>query len=268
MIIDQVEFQGENPLPESARADLVKEIQQHTYDMHSGDPEKLWFAEVLDVTVRNALLDNGYFQASPTGTTYLIRALQDELHYAVRIELGGGRQYRLAAVYITNREDKSLALKEALIRQQLELQTGELFNVSKMRAALDRIHKLYDSKGYLDQVPEPVTKINEKDGRIDLTIKIDEGKQYRISGIDVLGAGTRQVALPQAPGDLPDPALWWKFFQENQSRFAEGAEFESSIRMDRDTRASTVRVTVDFQACPKREQLPDPGVTLRTKRGS
>jgi hypothetical protein len=265
VIIDQVEFQGDNPLPESVRAGLVKQIQQHTYNMHSGDPEELWFAEVLGVTIRTALLDDGYFQASPTGTTYLIRALQNELHYAVRIELGSGRQYRLAAVAITNSEDKPLAINESLIRQQLELQTGELFNASKIRSALKNIEKLYQSKGYLDAVPDPVSEINEKNGRIDLAIKIDDGPQYRISGIDVRGAGTRQVALPQAPGDLPDPALWWKFFQENQSRFVEGAEFESSIRMGRDTRASTVRVTVDFQACPNREPLHDPGVTLRTK---
>lgn len=259
IIIDQVEYRGDNPLPESARSDLIKQIQRHSYTINPGDTDDAWLPEVIEVTVRGALEDRGYFLASPTGTPFLIHASENELHYAVQIELASGPQYRLGGVRFSNTRDKPLAFSEILLRGQLELNSGELFNASKVRTAMDKIMRLYQSKGYLDAVPEPITDIDGSDRRIDLNFKIDEGLAYRISGIDLLGVGnntSKQFTLPQATGDFVDVSLWRKFFDANQSRFPAGAGFESTVRMDRDTQSSAIRVIVDFQACPPIPSTP------------
>jgi len=270
VIVDQVEFHGDNPLSESEQANLVGEIQQHSFVISPGEPEKAWVDEATEVVIRGALQNKGYFRASVEGTPYLIRAVDSELHYAVRIELASGPQYRLGDVRFVSAQDTPLALSENLLRQQLDLKSDDLFDVSKIRLATENITKLYSRNGYLDEVPEPDTLICDEDSRIDLTLKVDEGISYRIGGIDLLGGQTeasRQLPLPQSTGDPVDRILWRKFFEDNKSHFPAGATFESSIKMTRNTRDSTIRIALDFQSCPEIRHTFGPDPILRTKAG-
>jgi hypothetical protein len=70
-------------------------------------------------------------------------------------------------------------------------------------------------------VAEPETRIDNADSRVDLVLKIDEGKSYRISEIELPALGTeanKQFQLPQSIGDTFDPARWHGFFNDTQSR--------------------------------------------------
>lgn len=270
VVVDQVEFQGDNPLSESERADVATEIQQNTLYLGSGQKEDDWVGVPTEVVVRGALQKKGYFRALIEATPYLIRADGQDLHYALRIRVESGPQYRLGEVHFKSEQDTPLAVSEAILRQQLDLQKGELFDVSKVRRAMDDVTKLYACRGNIDEVTEPQIQINDQDPRIDLTFRIDEGKAYHISGIDLVGADTeasRQLRLPQTPGDLIDMNLWRKFFEDNASDFPDGATPEWSLRMSRDTRESAVRITVDFHACPESPPAHVPKPVLQTKTG-
>ena len=265
-----MEFQGDNPLSESERADVATEIQQNTLYLGSGQKEDDWVGVPTEVVVRGALQKKGYFRALIEATPYLIRADGQDLHYALRIRVESGPQYRLGEVHFKSEQDTPLAVSEAILRQQLDLQKGELFDVSKVRRAMDDVTKLYACRGNIDEVTEPQIQINDQDPRIDLTFRIDEGKAYHISGIDLVGADTeasRQLRLPQTPGDLIDMNLWRKFFEDNASDFPDGATPEWSLRMSRDTRESAVRITVDFHACPESPPAHVPKPVLQTKTG-
>jgi Surface antigen variable number repeat len=271
VIVDQLEFEGDNPLTESERADLLKKIQKDPDAVTSGPADDDWAIEDIEVFVRGALQDKGYMKVQLDGTPYLIRASNDGLHYALHVEIDGGPQYRLGQVHFKNSaEGAPLALWEELLSQQLGLKPGDLFNASEIRLAMEKITRLYSNHGYIDMVPEPQMSIDDQDLRIDLTMNINEGPDYRISGIELLGsdAGAKQqIRLPQSPGEFVDQALWRRFFEDNQSRFPTGAAFDSTVKMIRNVRDSTTQITVDLGACPQPGYPSDSNVTLTTKTG-
>ena len=269
VILDQVELHG-NPLSDSDTAALVRDIEQ-THFTASNTTDDDWDNEIMEVPIRGTLLDNGYFRVLIEGSPYLIRAAGDGLHYGLRVEIESGPQHRLGDVRLVNvREDKPLALSETMLRQQIELQTGDLFSVSKIRRAIKNITTLYGSKGFIDMVPAPEFRIRE-DSRVDLIFRIDEGPRYRIAEVVVLGlepGAGRQLQLPQSAGDYFSSDLWRTFFRDNQSRFRRGATFESAMSIFRNTRDSIVQLALDFTACPQPE-LPAtdrPHLVRRTNR--
>jgi outer membrane protein assembly factor BamA len=252
VILEQVEFQGDNPLTAAEQADLVKQIKQNPATTTSDATNTDWAAEATEVIVPNTFMDRGYFKVQPTGTPYLIRAAEDGLHFGLIIGIKSGPQCHLGNVSFVNTNERNpLAFSEGVLQQQLEVQHGDLLNASKIRTAMEKMTRMYVSDGYLDMVPEPEMSIDDKNLRIDLTFKMDEGVSYRISGIDVLGSETsKRPLVPQAIRQAVNRPLWRKFFNDNQSLFPQGANFDSSIKMTRDARARTTQITVDFRACP------------------
>ena len=269
VIVDQLEFEGDNPLTDAERADLLKKIQKDPDAVSSGPADDDWAIEDIEVLVRGALMDKGYAKPQLQGTPYLIRASNDGLHYALHVDVDTGQLYRLGDAAFANEKDKPLVFSSDLLRQHLDLRTGDPFNTSKVRNAINSISSLYTSKGYLDVVLEPMLSFNETELRIDLTMKIDQGAPYRISGIELLGSdGARQeVRLPQSPGEFVDQSLWQRFFEDNQSRFPTGAAFDSTVKMVRNAQDSTAQITVDLGACPQPPYPSKSNVALTTKTG-
>jgi hypothetical protein len=270
VIVDEVEFHGENPLSEAERAALTEEIKKTDF-VSSSATDNDWATEVAEVAIRGALQSKGYFKVFAQSTTHLIRAEEHELHYVLRVDIESGPQFWLGNVLFVNKDNNSLVFTETLLRQQLGLGRGDLFDVSKVRGALENLTRLYGAKGYIDMVPEPETRIDNEHSRIDLVLKIDEGKSYRISEIQLPALRTeanKQFQLPQSIGDPFDPALWYGFFKDNQSRLPAGAFVAANMTVRRNSRESTVQIMLDLSSCqePTLPQLPRP--VLRTKNGT
>jgi hypothetical protein len=214
----------------------------------------------------------GYVKVLAEGKPYLVRAEERELHCILQITIQSGPQYRLGNVRFVNMDDGPLAFDEALLRQQLELKRGDLFDAAKVRQALDDLARLYHSKGYVDMVCEPETHLNDKTRQIDLVLEIQAGIPYRISQIDfplMRANPNNQFQLPQSVGDLFQPSLWREFFETNQFRLPPGASEEKNMIVRRNTPEATVHITVDFakSKCPEPEVSPLPEPMLRTKTG-
>src|SRR5438094_675533 len=78
----------------------------------------------------------------------------------------------------------------------------------------ETIRRLNGSNGYIDATPEPDTTIYEKYSRIDLLIKMDQQKPYRIAKLEFVGLPTKtqsELTPPQQIGDFFNPALWRAF---------------------------------------------------------
>jgi outer membrane protein insertion porin family len=193
VIIDSVEFQGANPLSDAQRSRLANEIQQVPLVESPSIKVKDWLEQAIHL-VRELLLDTGYFKSLVLPKAFLIRAENLELHYALRIVVEDGPQYRLGNVQFESTDpDRHLNFNASLLRQQLELKEGDIFNVSRIRESLEQLYELYQSKGYIDEVPTPETTINDKDSIINLVMKIEEGNPYRIARIEVLGLSPQKV---------------------------------------------------------------------------
>ena len=268
VIVDAVEFHGENSLSEPERAVLAEDIKKTEFVTSSVTHDD-WADAATEVAIRGALQDKGYFKVFAQSTPHLVRAEEHELHYVLRVDIESGPQYRLGNVRFKNNQDGPLVFGEEVLRQQLNLNRGDLFDVSKVRKALQNLTRLYGAKGYIDMVAEPETHIDNADSRIDLVLNIDEGKPYRISEIQHPALRTEaQFQLPQSIGDTFDPALWYGFFTDNQSRLPPGASVDTNMKVRRNSRESTVQIMLDLSSCQEPTLPQSPRPALRTKNGT
>jgi outer membrane protein assembly factor BamA len=254
-----VEFQGENPLSAAQRQELIKHIQQLDLGTTPEEPDSNWVDEAL-YPIKDVLRNEGHFKVSVEGAPYLIRALANEKLYLLVVTIESGPKYRLGTIHFASATDTPLVFAEPLLRQQFQLQEGEPFDTSKIREGLEAMSKLYSSKGYIDFTPEPDTTIKEKDYQIDLLIKLDQQKSYRIAktrtrGLDL--SSQNGLKLPQEIGDIFNPALWTDFFKENKLRFPPGASSDRHMQTIRNTKDATLRVILDFRICPEAQPFDD-----------
>ena len=248
-----LEFNGENPLSDPLRVQLAEKIQHSELWSAPEQPDSSWVNEALE-PIREVLRSRGHFKTNVSATPYLTLALATERRYALSVAIDAGPQYWLGSLGFASASGAPLSFAEAELREQMHLQEGELFDVEKIREGLESIGRLYGSKGYIDATPEPNSTIDEKNSRIDLLIKVDEQKPYRIAKIELLGLRAKtqnELTPPQQIGDFFNPALWRTLFKDNMNRLPPDSSPERNMPVLRDTANGTVDIKLDFRFCPK-----------------
>jgi outer membrane protein insertion porin family len=253
--IKSVEFEPENPLFETLRLQSTKEIQQQEIWVTPDEGDSDWVNRAIQ-PIRDALRDQGYFKTSVEATPYLIRALPAEKFYILRVAIDAGQEYYLGKLGFVSADadGPSLVFAEDLLRQQIPLKEGELFDVSKIRNGLEALGKLYGSQGFIDATPEPNTSVNDETSRVDLVIRIDQQKRYRIGRIEFLGLNAKtasETSLPQESGDFFNRSLWDSFFEAGKSKLQPNSPTHEGVRLRRNPGDGTVDVILGFRACPK-----------------
>jgi len=278
LAIDNVEIQGSSPLTFSQWSAAVIQIKNDAADNHYDPNNPRSFTELVEA-IRRVLQNEGYFRTVVTPNPVLLRTDDETLHYLLNLSINPGEQYLLAQVHFrpANPDLPALAFPEAELRQQLDLKTGDLFDVSKIREGLDSLEKLYRSKGFIDMVPTPETDVHDagshhdgpdsvdnpnphNDFTIDLTFVIDEGKPYRIAQIEVFGLSVeavRQLEFPQMAGDIFLPDLWENYFASDQNPPSGLANSEkTSSWLVRDSARHTLQVRLHYGPCPDPSAVP------------
>ena len=247
IIVESVEFPNDDQLTEAQRALIAAEIQKQTLRIAPNEPADSWGSN-LEVG-RDALQDQAYFKACLEWTPNLIKAEANERHYAVSARVDLGSQYRLGTVRF---ENAKLFGAEAL-RRAIPLQEGDRFAAAKIRAGLDAIRKLYGSKCYLDAIPGPEFFIEAEYNRVDLLLRLDEGKQFQIGSVEGFGLNSRQEGMLRnvlAPGRVFDWPLLYKFLEEDKSFPQIEPASEPGIQLRRDPEIAKVNLILDFRSCP------------------
>jgi len=255
-----VEFQGENPLSDAQREQLIKYIRQQDLWTNPEETDSSWVNQALNL-LRNVVLKQlGYFRANVEGTPYLVLAQADKRDYVLRIAIESGPKYRLGTTRFASASDVPLIFTESLLRKQIQLQEGEPLNVSKISEGLEAIGKMYGSRGYIDATSELIETIDQKTSRIDLLIKLDQQQSYRIAKTRLRGlevSAQNEPKLPQEIGDIFNPALWGNFFKDNKRRFSLDASPERNMRTVRNTKDATLEVILDFRPCQETQAFDD-----------
>jgi outer membrane protein assembly factor BamA len=129
IIVTDVEFRGENPLPDAIRAQLVSEVQQLNLSVTLAEADSGWLSEVEN-PIRDAIGELGYFRSVLTATSYLGRAESHERRYVVSVEIESGPQYRLGELQVSG----ATVFRCRPLRDRVLLHRGELFDVPKIRS--------------------------------------------------------------------------------------------------------------------------------------
>ena len=122
-----------------------------------------------------------------------------------------GRQYHLNKINFVG--VKLFRTPETLMRPLFQMGEGDIFSTAKLRKGLENMRKLYGEFGYIDFVPEPSFDIVPNTDKIDLTLTVDEGKQFFVRRIDFSGNTTtrdkvirRELLIDE--GDMFNTRLW------------------------------------------------------------
>jgi outer membrane translocation and assembly module TamA len=188
--ITTVEFDADSEVPEDLRAQLLKQAGPAGLYAVPGEPDSSWIGVPAN-EILGTLQSHGYFRALVDPTPFLVRAEFRERFYVLQFRIVSGPQFQLGEIRFKNAE----LFSSAELREAFLLRKGDVFDVSKIREGLESISRLYFSKGYADMVAGPETTLSEDKRTVDVLIRIDEGMQYRIRGVDVLG-------LPKRAEDL------------------------------------------------------------------
>ena len=125
--------------------------------------------------------DHGYLRARLEEPNINIDQKNKEINISISIEEGS--QYRVGKV--TSKPDDTVSADDIL--KVLQMKSGDVYSLSKVRAGILNISDLYSERGYAYADVNPITKINENSRTVDVSIEVDRGRKVYVGEINVIG---------------------------------------------------------------------------------
>ena len=125
--------------------------------------------------------DHGYLRARVQEPNINIDQNNKEINISISIEEGS--RYRVGK--LTSKPDDTVSADDIL--KVLQMKSGDVYSLSKVRAGILNISDLYSERGYAYADVNPITKINENSRTVDVSIEVDRGRKVYVGEINVIG---------------------------------------------------------------------------------
>jgi|ERR1017187_2577165 hypothetical protein len=140
---------------------------------------------------------------------------------------------------------------EKFLRDLFPLKDGEIFSRKEIAKGLDNLRFAYGQLGYVNFTAIPNTRINEEGQTISLEVDVDEGKQFSVSSMRILGLDDHLLEdSPLRPGNIYNQRLARLFVQEHAPSSLADTSPDSRIHLQLDEGAGTLAIAFDFRDCP------------------
>lgn len=103
----------------------------------------------------------------------------------------------MQCLWQTIREVDSFVQEGSVLRVLFPIKDGDIFDRNAIAKGLENLREAYGELGYINFTSVPDTKFDDDKKLCFLEIDMDEGKQFYVSSIDIVGAD------PQVLNDLP-----------------------------------------------------------------
>jgi outer membrane protein insertion porin family len=153
---------------------------------------------------------------------------------------------------ITFKNNRALTNYTAL-RKLFPIKDGEIFKRSVIAEGLENLRRVYGEYGYANFTSFPGTMTHEKAGTISLTVDFDEGKQFVVSDMHVLGTSDEAAEsilrdAPLQPGQVYNQRLA-EMTVEHLISLPAGFSPASRIHFKLDEENGTLEITYELQNC-------------------
>jgi outer membrane protein insertion porin family len=251
-----------------------KDVIRAMKNMHPiGIPHSIFFESLFAKTYDPGKLDedksrvqvfyqeHGYFTAHVTDAMVTMRKTGGEgMHIPlihpnkpgtsadIKVDLEEGKLYHLNNITFSG--VKFFRTPEALMTPLFQMAKGDVFSTTKLRKGLENMRKLYGDFGFIDFVAEPSFDPMPDSGLIDMSLSVDEGKQFFVRRIDFSGNTTtrdkiirRELLIDE--GQIFNNRLWeLSILRLNQLGYFEPLKAEDAADIKRDTKTDTVDLTL------------------------
>lgn len=224
-----------NTLPVADREQLVRAVQQKSY-----------FEPEIGDRVNTALMNLGYFKATihPSDVTITHQAGKTA---DVKVKFEPGPKYHLGKIQVEN----ATIFSPAQLRKTFSLQPGDRLSMAKVSLGLDNIRKLYATRGYINTVINPVSRNDDRQHIIDLTLELDEGEPYTfgqlsLDGVEPHVGASKAIMASWKPieGRTYNPLALQKWFDANRSAWHAGPKSWQAIIHSEEPKFRRVNITL------------------------
>jgi outer membrane protein assembly factor BamA len=240
--IDSVTFSGFLQMPVSDQDEIAASIRQEAH----GDALDRVIEEALERT-RAGWQNRGYFKVQVTGDARTLKKNAADVHVALFVHVDEGVRYTLGAIAF--KHNKAISNVEAL-RGLFPINDGEIFGREKIAKGLENLRKAYGQYGYINYTGVPATTFDDDKKLAFLEIDVDEGKQYFVDRVNILGFDelAKQKILSKMAihtGDIYNARLW----ELSLMHIPKMPDCECRPQLQMDEHTVTVAVTLDFRPC-------------------
>lgn len=251
-----VVFHNDAVLTSDKEEEVVAWAREQTVDPHSLKKSMSSIAEEAAERVRWSYQDQGYFKAEVDARAAPVTA--DGSQYDIVVQLHTvGKQYRLGDLNIV----RATSFPAQQLRDLFPIQRGEIFSREKIAGGLEELRRLYNSQGYINYTGVPETEFDDEHAVANLIINADEGRQFRLRSVEVLGLDpeteTRVLQdLALKPGDIYNADLWEKSLLRFQNIVQDSTP--RSVNQPLDEANGAIDIVLDFRktiVCPPAEHV-------------
>ncbi len=180
--IEKIRFSGNKAFPDD---DLLEQMETQERTWYSFlDDSGVYQKDILKLDlfrVEGFYHDNGYLRVKVLEPRIDINKRAREVHITIPVE--EGPQFRVKSLNLNS--DDAVSADE--IQKNIKTKVGAVYNVSGLREDILTITDLYSKKGYAYADANPVSKLNDADRTVDLSIEVDKGKKVYVGNIEILG---------------------------------------------------------------------------------
>jgi outer membrane protein insertion porin family len=199
--------------------------------------------------VKRSWQDRGFFHAQVNGDAIVTTRGADR-GLAFSAQINEGTQYNLGG--ISFRGNKALT-NVKFLRSVFPIEDGDVFNRSTVATGLENLRKGYGQYGHINYTGVPETRVDDEKHRIYVVVDIDEGKQFYVDRVEVLGLGdfSRQELVRESAlqsGSVYNARLDEIFLMTIKSHFPD-CECSDVKHNQIDERRGTVVLTYDLGSC-------------------
>jgi TonB family protein len=244
--IAELNFEGALSMPSGNRDEIAASLKARTY---SGDPDII--ASEITERVKAALQNSGYLKAQVHSKARVLTSGPDKQRIAVGVQVDEGQQYRLEGIRFRNNRAIS---DVTVLRDQFPLKDGDVFNRAAIAKGLESLRSAYGTMGYINLTSVPEVQFNEQRQAVSLDIVLDEGRQFFLARVDVLGLDESvfQSSLKNMilkPGMVYNQSLIDLFLRKSSSLLPPEASTEPRFNLQLNEKEATVVMTYDFRRC-------------------
>ncbi len=233
---------------------FFEDLWAKTYDSEKLEEDK--------ERVRDAYQKEGYYTAKAleqtlklhvtggaTGGFHVPIVKENRLGEAedITLPVEEGQRYYLAKLDFTG---VKLFRSTQFMTRVFQMEPGNVFSTEKLRNGIKQMTKLYSLYGYIDYVGEPQIDIEPGTNKVDLTMNVDEGKQFFVRRIEFTGNTTtrdkvirREILIDE--GDVYNSQLWdASILRLNQLGYFEALKENESYTLNRNPGTNTVDINL------------------------
>jgi outer membrane protein insertion porin family len=238
--IVEVRFNGDTRLDGVDLKKCAADLKSRTYV----DPQ--WTDSLVERVKVQCLQDKGYFKATVKGSTQQLPDRHETHQFVITFDINAGPQYRLGQV--TFRNNQAVTNAKAL-RSLFPIKDGDILEREAIVTGLENLRYAYGQMGYINFTPVPATAFDDAKKLGFLEIDVDEGTQFYVSSIDIVGADAQVLNdLALKPGQIYNVRLVELFLRKHLP----GADVNDPNIQHRllNERDGTVALTFDLRNCP------------------